>query len=70
MVREAIFKFNLGDCGMTKALKILTGLAVAAAPTAVFAGSTQIPVPEPTSMGILAVAAAGTAVAYRLMRRK
>lgn len=54
---------------MIKTSKVLLAAAIAAVPSAVLAGTAPIPVPEPTTMGLVAVATAGMAVAYRIMRR-
>ncbi len=49
-------------------LALVAGIVSAAAPA--FAGNTTVPIPEPSSMGLIASAAAGAAVAYRFIRRK
>lgn len=51
---------------------MVAGLAVGVmtAPVVAFAGTAPTPVPEPTTMGVVAVASAGAALAYRLFRRK
>ncbi len=68
---------NLRGMLIMKSLSVLVkgmvaGVAVGVltAPAVVFAGTAPAPIPEPTTMGIFAVASAGAAVAYRLLRRK
>lgn len=44
-------------------------LAAMAAASPAFATTAPVPVPEPTTMSIVAVSTAGVALAYRLFRR-
>jgi len=50
-------------------MRIFMGLAVMAAQPA-WATATNIPVPEPTSLALLGMAAAGVVAAFRVGRRK
>lgn len=53
---------------MWKACLGIIGVAMLAKPA--FATSQQIPVPEPSTLGLLAVGVAGVVIAVRLRNRK
>ncbi|RIK94404.1 MAG: hypothetical protein DCC73_07565 [Proteobacteria bacterium] len=55
---------------LVKGVAVGMAVGVLTAPAVVFAGTAPAPIPEPTTLGIFAVASAGAAVAYRLFRRK
>jgi hypothetical protein len=54
----------------SKGLSILGLAATAVVCSAPALATTPVPIPEPSSMGLLVSAVAGAAIAYRFLRRK
>ena len=55
---------------LVKGMAASLAVGLLTSPAVVFAGTAPAPIPEPSTMGVFAVASAGTAIAYRLFRRK